>query len=153
MAVGLDSPGRLFPVAGIRLAAAHCGIKADAVDDLTLIEIESGSSVAAVFTSNRFCAAPVTLARQHLLQNASPRYLLINSGNANAGTGEEGMRAATSSCAAVAQYAAAYFFREVVLNPRPGDHRAAVETIYARSCYRNVSLYCARIDGRLAANG
>jgi len=104
--VGLDPPGRLFPVAGIRLAATHCGIKADAaVKDLTLIEIESGSSVAAVFTGNRFCAAPVTLARQHLLQYPAPRFLLINSGNANAGTGAEGMQAAISSCTAVARAA------------------------------------------------
>lgn len=106
MSVGLNPPGRLFPVAGIRLAATHCGIKADAAaKDLTLIEIESGSSVAAVFTNNRFCAAPVTLARQHLQQHPSPRFLLINSGNANAGTGVEGMQAAISSCTAVAQAA------------------------------------------------
>ena len=106
MSVGLGPPGRLFPVAGIRLAATHCGIKADAdVKDLTLIEIESGSSVAAVFTGNRFCAAPVTLARQHLLQHPAPRFLLINSGNANAGTGVGGMQAAISSCTAVAQVA------------------------------------------------
>ena len=106
MSVGLNPPARLFPVPGIRLAATHCGIKADAtVKDLTLIEIESGSSVAAVFTNNRFCAAPVTLARQHLMQNPSPRFLLINSGNANAGTGDEGMQAAILSCSAVAQAA------------------------------------------------
>ena len=106
MSVGLNPPGQLFPVAGVRLAATHCGIKSDAaVKDLTLIEITSGSSVATVFTSNRFCAAPVTLARQHLLQNSSPRFLLINSGNANAGTGVEGMKAAASSCNAVAQTA------------------------------------------------
>ena len=106
MAVGLNSPDQLFPVPGIRLAATHCGIKVDAaVKDLVLVEIASGSSVATVFTSNRFCAAPVTLARQNLRQNSSPKFLLVNSGNANAGTGLEGMQAATSSCAAVAKVA------------------------------------------------
>jgi glutamate N-acetyltransferase/amino-acid N-acetyltransferase len=66
LAVGLKSPGYLHPIKGIRLSATHSGIKQDTkVKDLTLIEIEEGSSVAAVFTRNRFCAAPVTVARQH----------------------------------------------------------------------------------------
>jgi glutamate N-acetyltransferase/amino-acid N-acetyltransferase len=104
MAVGLKAPATLHPVKGIRLSATHCGIKQDsAVSDLVLIEIAEGSSVAAVFTQNRFCAAPVTVARQHLQEVPAPRFLLINSGNANAGTGNEGIQAATRSSAAVAR--------------------------------------------------
>ncbi|MDH3630616.1 MAG: bifunctional glutamate N-acetyltransferase/amino-acid acetyltransferase ArgJ [Gammaproteobacteria bacterium] len=106
MAVGLETPGNLHPIQGIRLAAAHSGIKQDnRLKDLALIEIEEGSSVAAVFTRNRFCAAPVTVARRHLEQFPGSRYLLINSGNANAGTGVDGMDAALRSCEAVAENA------------------------------------------------
>lgn len=106
MAVGLKAPGNLHPIAGIRLAATHSGIKQDSrLKDLALVEIEDGSSVAAVFTRNRFCAAPVTVARQHLAQLPGSRYLLINSGNANAGTGDDGMDAALKSCIAVAEKA------------------------------------------------
>jgi len=104
MSVGLKAPATLHPVKGIRLSATHCGVKQDStVKDLVLIEIAEGSSVAAVFTQNRFCAAPVTVARQHLQVVPAPRFLLINSGNANAGTGNEGIEAATRTSAAVAQ--------------------------------------------------
>ena len=106
MAVGLKAPGNLHPIEGIRLAATYSGIKQDSRrKDLALVEIEDGSSVAAVFTRNRFCAAPVTVARQHLAQLPGSRYLLINSGNANAGTGDDGMDAALKSCIAVAEMA------------------------------------------------
>ena len=108
MAVGLREPDMLLPVAGIRLASTHAGIKADASrDDLVLIEIAEGSSLAAVFTRNRFCAAPVIVARKHLAATVGgPRYLLVNSGNANAGTGEPGLEAARRSCAVLAQLTA-----------------------------------------------
>ena len=106
MAVGLKAPGKLYPVRGIRLSATHSGIKQDGeLKDLVLIETAAGSSVAAVFTRNRFCAAPVTVARRHLAQIPASRYLLINSGNANAGTGEPGIDDAVGSCAAVADVA------------------------------------------------
>lgn len=102
MAVGLNTPDALQAIPGIRLAAAHCGLKADPEKlDLVLIEIASGSSSAAVFTRNKFCAAPVTVAREHIAQH-SPRYLIINSGNANAGTGEQGMINARQTCLDVA---------------------------------------------------
>ena len=102
MAVGLEAPGRLYPVQGVRLAATHCGIKADpGVRDLALLEIAPGASVAAVFTRSHFCAAPVTLCKQHL-QTAAARYLLINSGNANAATGQVGLDNARACCSAVA---------------------------------------------------
>jgi glutamate N-acetyltransferase/amino-acid N-acetyltransferase len=104
MAVGLKAPDTLYSVKGIRLSATHCGIKQDSVAmDLVLIEIAEGSNVAAVFTRNRFCAAPITVARQHLKEVPAPRFLLINSGNANAGTGNEGIQAATRTGAAVAR--------------------------------------------------
>ncbi|MDH3635290.1 MAG: bifunctional glutamate N-acetyltransferase/amino-acid acetyltransferase ArgJ [Gammaproteobacteria bacterium] len=106
MAVGLKAPGKLYPVRGIRLSAAHSGIKQNSeLKDLVLIETAAGSSVAAVFTRNRFCAAPVTVARRHLAKMPAPRYLLINSGNANAGTGDLGIDDAVGSCAAVADVA------------------------------------------------
>lgn len=89
-----------LPVPGIRLAAVAAGIKYPDRNDLTLIEVAQGATAAAVFTRNAFCAAPVTLARDNLSQGA-PRYLLINSGNANAGTGAQGMRDAQASCAAM----------------------------------------------------
>ncbi|MEJ2393062.1 MAG: bifunctional glutamate N-acetyltransferase/amino-acid acetyltransferase ArgJ [Gammaproteobacteria bacterium] len=90
-----------FVVPGIRLATAAAGIRKPGREDLVLVEIASTASTAAMFTRNAFCAAPVILAREHLSQS-SPRYLLINSGNANAGTGEQGLQAAQQSCQAVA---------------------------------------------------
>ena len=105
MPVGLTKPGRLSVVDGIRLAAIHCGIKSDKNrKDLVLMEIAESANVAAVFTTNKFCAAPVVVAKEHLSQKVSTRYLLINSGNANAGTGETGYRAAIQSCGEIARY-------------------------------------------------
>lgn len=102
MAVGLKAPTELHPVRGIRLAAMHSGIKSDTASrDLTLIEMVPGSNLAAVFTQSHFSAAPVQLCRKHLC--GSPiRYLLINSGNANAGTGAAGLQDAIACCEAVA---------------------------------------------------
>ncbi len=91
----------ILPVAGVRLAAAAGGIRYQNRDDLVLMELAEGSVAAAVFTRNAFCAAPVIAARRHLGQ-AVPRYLLINSGNANAGTGEGGMAASLETCRLVA---------------------------------------------------
>jgi len=91
-------------VAGVRLAVAAAGIRYQGRDDLVLIEMAEGGTAAAVFTRNQFCAAPVVVAREHLARD-STRYLLINSGNANAGTGDEGMRAARETCRAVAAMA------------------------------------------------
>ncbi len=104
MPVGLSEPEVLLPIAGVRWGIAAAGIKYADRNDLALMEIPPGAATAAVYTRNAFCAAPVTLARQHGVV-ASTRYLLINSGNANAGTGEAGMQAALDSCAAVAAVA------------------------------------------------
>jgi glutamate N-acetyltransferase/amino-acid N-acetyltransferase len=104
MAVGLKEPTALLPVGGVRLGAAAAGIRYQGRDDLVLMEIQAGTSCAAVFTRNAFCAAPVTVARLHLAA-AAPRYLLINSGNANAGTGDEGIASAIACCREVSALA------------------------------------------------
>ncbi len=102
MAVNLQAPETLLPIAGVRLASVNAGIRYKNRNDLLLIELEPGSHTAAVFTRNAFCAAPVHVCRSHL-QNGNPRYLLINAGNANAGTGEPGMQAARECCEQLAQ--------------------------------------------------
>ena len=102
MAIGLTTPQNLLAVEGIRLGVAAAGIRYPDRNDLVLIEIAEGSQCAAVFTKNAFCAAPVLVCREHLAKSA-PRYLIINSGNANAGLGEAGMLASKDSCAAVAE--------------------------------------------------
>jgi glutamate N-acetyltransferase/amino-acid N-acetyltransferase len=103
MPVNLPVPKQadLLAVAGIKLGIASAGIKKENHPDLVLIELAEGTMTSAVYTQNAFCAAPVTLAKQHQTQ-AEPHYLLINSGNANAGTGEAGLNAAKSCCQAVA---------------------------------------------------
>jgi glutamate N-acetyltransferase/amino-acid N-acetyltransferase len=99
-------PASLLPVAGVRLGIASAGIKKPGRRDITLIELTPGSRVAGVFTQNRFCAAPVTICKQHLGQidqrGGDIRALVINTGNANAGTGEEGLIRAQKTCEAVA---------------------------------------------------
>ena len=102
MAVNLQAPETLLPVAGVRLASVNAGIRYKNRNDLLLIELENGSHTAAVFTRNAFCAAPVHVCRSHL-QHSSPRYLLVNAGNANAGTGEQGMQAARECCEQLAE--------------------------------------------------
>jgi glutamate N-acetyltransferase/amino-acid N-acetyltransferase len=87
-------------VAGITLGTANAGIKQTVRDDILLIQMSEGSTCAAVFTQNAFCAAPVHVAKANLAHN--PLWLLINSGNANAGTGTQGMNDALASCAGVA---------------------------------------------------
>lgn len=88
-------------VAGVRIGTACAGIRRLDCDDIALFELASGTTCAAVFTRNAFSAAPVIAARRHLQQNPA-RYLLINSGNANAGTGERGVADALATCAIVA---------------------------------------------------
>lgn len=101
MAVGLKGLSYLSPVAGIRLAVAEAGICYQDRDDVVIIEACEGSVCAGVFTKNAFCAAPVVISRQHM-KAAPTRVLLINSGNANAGTGEQGLQAASMCCESVA---------------------------------------------------
>ncbi|GAB3286814.1 bifunctional glutamate N-acetyltransferase/amino-acid acetyltransferase ArgJ [Parahaliea aestuarii] len=106
MATGSDQAPTLLPVPGIRLATVSAGIKKPGRKDMVLIEAAPGTTCAATFTRNAFCAAPVTVAREHWLESdGQPRYLLINTGNANAGTGEKGLARARECCAAVAAQA------------------------------------------------
>ena len=101
MPVGLSPPASLAAVAGVRIATAALGGRSRPRDDLTLFELAAGTSCSAVFTRNAFCAAPVTVAREHLAR-AAPRCLLVNAGNANAGTGRRGIEDAERCCAIVA---------------------------------------------------
>ena len=97
------NPAQLYPIAGVRLGVAEAGIRKAKRKDLTVVLLESGASVAGVFTQNRFCAAPVQICREHLASaGAGIRALLINTGNANAGTGADGRARARSTCAALA---------------------------------------------------
>lgn len=104
MPVNLSAPDprELFPVPGIEIGVAMAGIRKANRRDLTVVTLAEGSAVAGVFTQNRFCAAPVQLCRAHLAGARSPRAILINTGNANAGTGEDGLARARATCAALA---------------------------------------------------
>lgn len=96
-------PTQLLPIAGLRLGIAEAGIRKAHRKDLTVLLLDEGASVGAVFTSNRFCAAPVQLCREHLRTGLGVRALLINTGNANAGTGDDGYSRALASCVALAR--------------------------------------------------
>ena len=102
MSVGEYPFPLMHPVKGVKLTAVSAGIKKVGRRDVVLFELAEGSNVAGVFTKNAFCAAPVTLCRAHLA-TAPIRYLLINSGNANACTGEQGLLDAKATCAAIAE--------------------------------------------------
>ncbi len=105
MAVNLRAPDAksLFPVAGVELGWAEAGIRKAGRRDLLVVRIADGASVAGVFTQNRFAAAPVLVCREHLASHKAMRALLVNTGNANAGTGEAGLQATRASCAALAR--------------------------------------------------
>jgi glutamate N-acetyltransferase/amino-acid N-acetyltransferase len=94
-------PARLHPVAGLELGTARAGIRKPGRRDLLLVRLAEGATVAGVFTRNRFCAAPVQLCREHLASGGSMRALVVNTGNANAGTGETGLANARRTCEAV----------------------------------------------------
>lgn len=102
--MNFSSNSALHPVSGIRLATVCAGIKKTDQHDLVVIEIARGSQTAAVFTRNAFCAAPVIVAREHL-SITTPEYLLVNTGNANAGTGDTGLADAHACCQVLAKAA------------------------------------------------
>lgn len=112
MAVGQCVFPEMPPIHGVKLNAISAGIKKNNQLDLMLIELPKAAKVAGVFTQNAFCAAPVTLCKQHLL--SQPRYLLVNSGNANACTGEQGMQDAFQCCEAVAQVSKSVLAQQVL---------------------------------------
>lgn len=95
-------PADLSPVAGVRLGIAQAGIRKANRKDLTVLLLDEGTSVAGVFTRNRFCAAPVQVCREHLAAGVGIRALVINTGNANAGTGVQGLADAMATCDAMA---------------------------------------------------
>ena len=103
MAVNLSSPDQasLLPVPGVELGVAMAGIKKPNRKDLLVMRLAPGAKVSGVFTRNRFCAAPVLLAKKHLKNPV--RALVVNTGNANAGTGKEGLARALAVCAFLAE--------------------------------------------------
>ena len=92
----------LHPIGGVRIGIAEAGIKKPGRKDLTVFLLDEGTALASVFTQNRFCAAPVQVARAHLDSGAAIRALVINTGNANAGTGADGLARARRTCTAAA---------------------------------------------------
>ena len=102
MAVGLQQPDTLYPVKGVTLTGLASGIKSNGNSDVALIVFDQIVSCAATFTQNAFCAAPVTIAKKHLALSL-PKALIINSGNANAGTGKRGLDDALTTCEWVAE--------------------------------------------------
>ena len=127
------SPELLFPVSGVQLGVTEAGIRKQNRRDLTLISLDPGCTVAGVFTTNRFCAAPVQICQEHLASSSSSgiRALVINTGVANAGTGASGMKAARESCQAVGALlgvppeSVLPFSTGVILEPLPVDRLIA----------------------------
>ncbi|NBS45834.1 MAG: bifunctional glutamate N-acetyltransferase/amino-acid acetyltransferase ArgJ [Betaproteobacteria bacterium] len=105
MPVNLSAPhaADLLAVAGVRIGVAEAGIRKANRKDLTVVLIDDGAQVAGVFTQNRFCAAPVQVCREHLAAGHGIRAMVINTGNANAGTGEDGLVRARTACIALAR--------------------------------------------------
>lgn len=123
----LLDPAALLPVQGVTLQYAEAGIKKAGRKDVLLMTLAAETRVAGVFTRNRFCAAPVHVCREVLASGVSPRALIINTGNANAGTGQAGRDRALSVCAAVAEAVGCEvgqvlpFSTGVILEPLPAD--------------------------------
>ena len=124
-------PAQLFAIAGLRMGVAEAGIRKAARKDLTVVLIDAGASVAGVFTQNRFCAAPVQVCREHLEKGSAIRALVINTGNANAGTGQDGLIRARQTCTALAQRLGLSadeilpFSTGVIMEPLPVDRIVA----------------------------
>jgi glutamate N-acetyltransferase/amino-acid N-acetyltransferase len=105
MPVNLLAPvaADLHPIAGVRIGVAEAGVRKANRKDLTVFLLDEGASVAGVFTQNRFCAAPVQISREHLASGQPIRAMVINTGNANAGTGADGLVRARATCIALAR--------------------------------------------------
>jgi glutamate N-acetyltransferase/amino-acid N-acetyltransferase len=129
MAVNLHIPNddAVYPVPGVEIGVTEAGIRKADRRDLTVFKLSPGSTVAGVFTRNRFCAAPVLVCQEHLAAGASIQALVINTGNANAGTGEPGLKAAHETCDALAKLMGLEsqqilpFSTGVILEPLPVD--------------------------------
>ncbi len=133
MAINLIIPAQdaIHPVPGIRIGTAEAGIRKAGRRDLTVLLLDEGTAVAGVFTRNRFRAAPVQVCEAHLATGGGIRALVINTGNANAGTGEPGLQAAHETCRAlagrlgVAPEQILPFSTGVILEPLPVDRLIA----------------------------
>jgi len=129
--LSVPDPATLQPVAGIELGWAEAGIRKRGRKDLLVLRIAESASVAGVFTRNRFCAAPVLVCREHLAVGRSIRALVVNTGNANAGTGEPGLAAAQLTCAETAKLLGCAadqvlpFSTGVIMEPLPLDRLIA----------------------------
>jgi glutamate N-acetyltransferase/amino-acid N-acetyltransferase len=129
MPVNLSAPDptALHAVAGVRIGVTEAGIRKANRKDLTVVLIDEGSSVSGVFTQNRFCAAPVQVCRDHLAAGHGIRAMVINTGNANAGTGQDGLARAGSTCKALARLLKLRpeqilpFSTGVIMEPLPND--------------------------------
>lgn len=129
MPVNLSAPdpAALFAVPGVRIGVAEAGVRKANRKDLTVVLIDEGSAVGGVFTQNRFCAAPVQVCRDHLKANYGIRAMVINTGNANAGTGEDGLMRTRSTCIALARHLELApeqilpFSTGVIMEPLPVD--------------------------------
>ena len=129
MPVNLVAPvaADLHPIAGVRIGVAEAGVRKAHRKDLTVFLLDEGASVAGVFTQNRFCAAPVQISREHLSSGQPIRAMVINTGNANAGTGADGLARARSTCIALARQLSVApeqilpFSTGVIMEPLPND--------------------------------
>ena len=133
MAVNWTAPeaASLLPIAGVKIGIAEAGVRKVNRKDLTVFLLDQGSAVAGVFTQNRFCAAPVQVCREHLVVNHGIRALVINTGNANAGTGAPGLVDARATCIALARQLSVSpeqilpFSTGVIMEPLPVDRIVA----------------------------
>ncbi len=133
MPVNLFAPvaSDLHPIAGLRIGVAEAGIRKANRKDLTVFLLDEGASVAAAFTQNRFCAAPVQVCRTHLDSGSAIRAMVVNTGNANAGTGADGLQRARATCELLAEQLGLQaaqvlpFSTGVIMEPLPVDRIAA----------------------------
>ena len=129
MPVDLHPPkvSDLLPIAGVRIGVTQAGVRKAGRKDVTVFLLDAGTAVGGVFTQNRFCAAPVQVCREHLQANTDIRAMVINTGNANAGTGEDGLMRARATCDALAQHLGLQpqqvlpFSTGVIMEPLPHD--------------------------------
>ncbi len=146
MAVNLPPPDpkSLHPVSGVELGVAMAGIRKPNRKDLLVMRLAPGTAVAGVFTKNRFCAAPVLLAKKHL-KNAV-RALVVNTGNANAGTGKDGLARALSVCTSLSKQLGSKrqqilpFSTGVIMEPLPVERIAAGLPLRLQTCARTTGL-------------
>ena len=154
MPVNLPTPvaADLYPVAGVRLGVTEAGIRKANRKDLTVVLLDAGASVSAVFTRNRFCAAPVQVCREHLASGSAVRALVINTGNANAGTGAQGLQRARATCAAAARRLGLQVGRRHA--PKPGlTHQPQHHRVVGGQGVNTGLGHCVAIHGKARLRG